>query len=117
MEIKTLIGNSSKQIESGVHLVDQAGDALESIVTQVNDISRLVSGIAEGASDQSNGLNEINVGVTQLDQVTQQNAALVEQTTATSHILDTDAQQLAQLVAHFKVGAQSHSSAGASLAA
>ncbi|UWQ39484.1 methyl-accepting chemotaxis protein (plasmid) [Leisingera aquaemixtae] len=103
MEIKTLIGDSSKQVERGVDLVGKAGEALQSIVERVTHISQLVSGIAEGAAEQSTGLNEINTGVTQLDQVTQQNAAMVEEATAAGHMLNTDATKLAELVAHFRV--------------
>ena len=103
MEIKTLISDSSKQVERGVDLVGKAGEALQSIVEQVTHISQLVSGIAEGAAEQSTGLNEINTGVTQLDQVTQQNAAMVEEATAAGHMLNTDAAKLAELVAHFRV--------------
>ncbi|MEP4036356.1 MULTISPECIES: methyl-accepting chemotaxis protein [unclassified Pseudophaeobacter] len=103
MEIKTLIGDSSKQVARGVDLVGKAGEALDSIVGQVSHISKLVSGIAEGAVEQSTGLNEINTGVTQLDQVTQQNAAMVEQATAAGHMLNADSSKLAELVAVFKV--------------
>ncbi|MBY6136428.1 cache domain-containing protein [Nocardioides marinus] len=103
MEIKTLIGNSSQQVERGVDLVGKAGEALQSIVSQVSHISQLVSGIAEGAAEQSTGLNEINTGVTQLDQVTQQNAAMVEEATAAGHMLKTDATKLSEMVAHFKI--------------
>ncbi|MCF6432470.1 methyl-accepting chemotaxis protein [Leisingera sp. MMG026] len=103
MEIKTLISDSSGQVARGVDLVGKAGDALQSIVSQVTHISQLVSGIAEGAAEQSTGLNEINTGVTQLDQVTQQNAAMVEEATAAGHLLKTDASKLTDLVAHFKI--------------
>ncbi|MEP1329943.1 methyl-accepting chemotaxis protein [Pseudophaeobacter sp.] len=103
MEIKTLIDDSSKQVGRGVDLVGKAGEALNSIVGQVGHISKLVSGIAEGAVEQSTGLNEINTGVTQLDQVTQQNAAMVEQATAAGHLLSTDSTKLAQLVSGFKI--------------
>ncbi|MFV1493309.1 methyl-accepting chemotaxis protein, partial [Phaeobacter sp. JH18-32] len=105
MEIKTLIGDSTKQVERGVDLVGKTGDALQSIVERVGHISKLVSGIATGASEQSTGLHEINTGVTQLDQVTQQNAAMVEEATAAGHMLNADATKLAQLVAHFRVAA------------
>lgn len=104
MEIKTLIEDSGKQVSRGVDLVGKAGEALQSIVTQVSQISKQVSGIAEGAVEQSTGLNEINTGVAQLDQVTQQNAAMVEQATAAGHLLKSDAVQLAELMSHFEVG-------------
>ena len=105
MEIKTLIGDSSRQVERGVDLVGKAGEALQNIVERVNHISGLVTDIAEGAVEQSTGLGEINTGVVQLDQVTQQNAAMVEEATAAGHMLNSDATKLAELVAHFKIAA------------
>lgn len=107
MEIKTLIGDSSKQVERGVDLVGKAGDALQNIVDRVNHISNLVSDIARGAAEQSTGLNEINTGVTQLDQVTQQNAAMVEEATAAGHMLNSDAGELTTLVSQFRIAGQS----------
>ncbi|MEP1330468.1 methyl-accepting chemotaxis protein [Pseudophaeobacter sp.] len=100
-EIKTLISDSSKQVEQGVGLVGKAGEALNSIVGRVNEISNLVSGIAAGTSEQATGLSEINTGMTQLDQVTQQNAAMVEETTAAGHLLHSDAGKLATLMQEF----------------
>ncbi|WP_246149724.1 methyl-accepting chemotaxis protein [Tritonibacter litoralis] len=102
-EIKELIGESSNQVRQGVDLVGRAGEALNNIVGQVNHISELVTDIATGASEQSTGLNEINVGVTQLDQVTQQNAAMVEETTAAGHLLASDASGLSEMVQGFKL--------------
>ncbi|WP_435659669.1 methyl-accepting chemotaxis protein [Leisingera caerulea] len=102
-EIKTLIGDSSKHVKQGVDLVGETGDALTSIVSRVNTISELVTNIAEGAAEQSTGLSEINTGVSQLDQVTQQNAAMVEEATAAGHMLHTDASKLAELMGQFKL--------------
>ncbi|UWQ30345.1 methyl-accepting chemotaxis protein [Leisingera sp. M523] len=102
-EIKTLIGDSSKHVKQGVDLVGETGEALTSIVGRVNTVSELVSNIAEGAAEQSTGLSEINTGVSQLDQVTQQNAAMVEEATAAGHMLHTDAGKLAEVVAQFKI--------------
>ncbi|AHC99504.1 methyl-accepting chemotaxis protein [Leisingera methylohalidivorans DSM 14336] len=113
MEIKALISDSSRQVGEGVDLVGRAGGALQSIVGQVSRISELVSEIAEGAEQQSTGLLEINTGVTQLDKVTQQNAAMVEEATAAGHLLNTDAGKLSDLVARFQVAGGS----GAALAA
>lgn len=101
MEIKTLIDDSSKQVERGVDLVGKAGGALTNITERVGQISHLIGEIAEGSTEQSTGLKEINIGVTQLDQVTQQNAAMVEEATAASHLLNTDAGKLAELTSHF----------------
>jgi methyl-accepting chemotaxis protein len=103
LEIKTLISDSSKQVEQGVNLVGKAGEALNSIVNRVGHISQLVSEIAVGSAKQSTGLDEINVGVTQLDQVTQQNAAMVEQATAAGHLLISDASKLSKVVSHFNI--------------
>jgi methyl-accepting chemotaxis protein len=100
-EIKTLIGTSTQHVGRGVDQVGRAGKALASIVNRVAHISTLVSDIAAGASEQSTGLAEINIGVTQLDQVTQQNAAMVEDSTAASHSLHQEASDLAALVARF----------------
>jgi methyl-accepting chemotaxis protein len=101
-EIKTLIRGSSQQVERGVDLVGKAGDALRHIVQRVAHISTLMSEMATGAAEQATGLNEINIGVTQLDQVTQQNAAMVEQATAASHNLNKDAERLTVLMERFR---------------
>lgn len=103
MEIKALISDSSAQVDRGVELVGKAGGALKSIVDQVSHISGLVSGIAKGAAEQSTGLNEINTGVIQLDQVTQKNAAMVEEVTAAGQLLSSDAEKLSREMARFKV--------------
>ncbi len=103
-EIKTLITESGEQVGAGVRLVGRTGEELDKIINQVNTISGQVSGIASGAEEQSSTLGEINVGVSQLDQVTQQNAAMVEETTAASQILRDDATELAQLVSIFNTG-------------
>ncbi|KIC09573.1 chemotaxis protein [Leisingera sp. ANG-M1] len=104
-EIKTLIGESSQHVGHGVDLVGKAGEAIEKIVERVNHISGLVSNIAEGAAEQSTGLSEINMGVSQLDQVTQQNAAMVEEATAAGHMLHSDSQKLTELMAQFETAA------------
>jgi len=70
----------------------------------VDHISKLVSEMAVGTAEQSTGIGEINIGVTQLDQVTQQNAAMVEEATAASHLLNTDATKLSKLVSQFHIG-------------
>ncbi|MEO8243543.1 MAG: methyl-accepting chemotaxis protein [bacterium] len=102
-EIKTLITGSADQVSKGVELVGKAGQALSGIVTRVQEISNLMSGIAGGANAQSTGLNEINVGVGQLDQVTQRNAAMVLEATSASESLAQEAAQLVNLVSVFRV--------------
>lgn len=103
-QIKTLITSSSEQVENGVGLVGKAGEALNSIIGRVGNINSLVAGIASGAREQSVGLGEINVGMTQLDQVTQQNAAMVEQATAAASTLKSEAASLSEIVDRFKLG-------------
>lgn len=102
-EIKTLITSSSQHVRTGVDQVNRAGEVIENIVGRVAHISDLMTSIAAGAAEQSSGLSEINIGVTQLDQVTQQNAAMVEESTAASQGMAQDATNLAGLVSHFQV--------------
>ncbi len=104
-EIKTLIQSSTGQVEQGVGLVGQTGEALREILGQMESINELVSEIAASAREQATGLAEINVAVNQMDQVTQQNAAMVEETTAASRALADEAGELDRLVSGFKVGA------------
>ncbi|PZR32072.1 methyl-accepting chemotaxis protein [Caulobacter segnis] len=102
-EIKALITLSTNQVMTGVELVGQTGKALESIVAKVIDVSGIVTEIAASAREQATGLGEVNVAVNQMDQVTQQNAAMVEEATAASHSLATEADDLARLMSQFKV--------------
>jgi methyl-accepting chemotaxis protein len=94
-----------------VTLVDDAGAALKQIVESVGDISSHVTTIAASANEQSTALEEINSAMSQLDQVTQQNAAMFEQTTAASHALAREAQSLTETTAHFKTSVAPQSSA------
>ena len=102
-EINELISASSSQVKMGVGLVGQTGEALEKIVSSVSDISARVSEISASAQEQSSGLAEINIAVNQLDQVTQQNAAMFEETTAASHALSREAAALNATTARFRV--------------
>ena len=102
-EIKVLISASSQHVHSGVQQVDSAGKALSAVVHQVAQISRLVSNIAAGSFEQAQGLNEINIGVAQLDQVTQHNAAMVEQSGAATQALTQEAVGMSNLVAQFAI--------------
>jgi methyl-accepting chemotaxis protein len=103
-EIKMLIGASTRQVDEGVKLVGQTGEALTRIVAQVNELTGLVRDIASTAEDQAAGLREVNTAVKQMDQVTQQNAAMVEEATAACHNLAGEADDLARLVARFELG-------------
>ncbi|ANT59302.1 hypothetical protein AYJ57_02350 [Salipiger sp. CCB-MM3] len=103
-QIKTLISGSADQVRDGVELVERSGEALSEVVAQVGQISALVSNIAGVASEQAQGLTEINTGVSNLDRVTQQNAAMVEQSTAAAHMLRGDAGKLSHLIQGFRLG-------------
>ncbi|MBV8914263.1 MAG: HAMP domain-containing protein [Acetobacteraceae bacterium] len=102
-EIKALISTSTQQVGRGVELVGETGRALGRIVEQVGEISTVVTEIAASAEEQATGLAEVNTAVNQMDQVTQQNAAMVEQSTAASHALAQETEQLANLTGKFRV--------------
>ena len=104
-EIKQLIGQSKQQVATGVDLVGRTGEELQQIIESVGTISSHISGIAAGAKEQATSLSEINLGVSQLDQVTQQNAAMVEEASAASRLLSSDASQLTREVSKFRGGA------------
>ncbi|TRB01968.1 methyl-accepting chemotaxis protein [Agrobacterium tumefaciens] len=112
-EIKNLITTSNSQVEQGVQLVGETGRALELIVTEVQDINRHVAAIAESAQEQSSGLQQINTAVNQMDQDTQKNAAMVEESTAASHGLAREASSLNGLIAQFKLSEGGYSEASA----
>lgn len=100
-QIKVLITGAGEQVSSGVKLVEQAGGALDDVLAGVADVSRMVTGIANSAGEQAQGLQEINVGVSNLDRVTQQNAAMVEEATASAHMMRSDASALSTIVGRF----------------
>ena len=103
-EIKSLISTSSSQVEDGVALVAQTGKSLDRIVDQVVEANTVVVEIANGAREQATGLAEVNTAVAQMDQFTQQNAAMVEETTAASHGLKSDIERLSMSVDAFDLG-------------
>jgi methyl-accepting chemotaxis protein len=115
-EIKSLITTSSQQVRNGVELVGETGKALETIVSQVGEINANVTAIVEGSKEQATGLKEINQSVNSLDQSTQQNAAMVEESTAASHKLASEAEALRGLLAQFRL-AEAYAVRGSSRAA
>ena len=100
-EIKELIGSSTQFVSRGVASVGAAGKALTAMADRVSEISTLVSGIAAAAVEQSNGLAEVNIGVTQLDQVAQKNASMVEESMNITQSLERDVIGLHKLVSQF----------------
>jgi methyl-accepting chemotaxis protein len=105
-EIKALISASGQQVGNGVKLVGETGKALEQIGDQIAKLNLLMAEVANSAQEQATGLNQVNVAVSQMDQVTQQNAAMVEQTAAASQNLTGEAEDLSRLMAQFKTGAE-----------
>jgi len=102
-DIKALITKSGEEVGAGVKLVHKTGEALEKIERQVTDINAHIQSIATAAHEQSAGLAEVNTAVNQMDQVTQKNAAMVEETSAATHKLSQDAASLAQMIAWFRL--------------
>jgi methyl-accepting chemotaxis protein len=103
-EIKGLIDASSTHVASGVSLVGETGQALQRIAGRVVELDELVADLAASSEQQARGLAEVNVAVGEMDQVTQQNAAMVEQATGASHALKTEMLRLIELMGHFSFG-------------
>nr|WP_304622829.1 methyl-accepting chemotaxis protein [Pelomonas sp. P8] len=102
-EIKTLIGRSVEQVEQGTLLVDQAGKTMGDIVGSIQRVSDIVAEITSASAEQSTGVQQVGEAVTAMDQATQQNAALVEESAAAAESLRSQAQQLVEAVAVFKL--------------
>jgi methyl-accepting chemotaxis protein len=102
-EIKGLINTSASQVQSGVTLVGNAGQALATIVAEVQEINTHINAIVVASREQSTGLQEINTAINTIDQGTQQNAAMVEEQTAASHGLASEAGALKDLLAQFQL--------------
>ncbi|NKL81140.1 methyl-accepting chemotaxis protein [Rhizobium leguminosarum] len=115
-EIKALISTSGTHVQTGVSLVGETGKALDSIVQEVQEINQHVHAIAEASREQSIGLQEINTAVNTMDQGTQQNAAMVEESTAASHNLATEAAALNNLLGQFRLTGTGGFSASAPIA-
>jgi methyl-accepting chemotaxis protein len=105
-EIKTLIFTSGAQVAAGVKLVGETAAAVARIGEHVGRLNALVLAITAATQEQSSGLTEVSSAVTNMDQATQQNAAMVEQLTAANHALASDAEALAGLVGQFRIGGQ-----------
>ncbi|MBB4954416.1 methyl-accepting chemotaxis protein [Agrobacterium vitis] len=110
-EIRNLIATSTQQVERGVTLVETTGQTLAAIFGKVTEMDRLIADIAASAREQATGLHEINTAVNQMDQVTQQNAAMVEQSTAAVNDMNTRSQELAALIQRFSLSGHGQTSA------
>ncbi len=107
-EIKTLIGESVAKVSFGTELVQRSGAALEGIVESVKKVTDIVAEIAAASAEQSAGIDQVNTAVMQMDEVTQQNAALVEEAAAASRALQEQAEALVSQVGYFRIGATPH---------
>ena len=103
-DIKALITESNGQVREGGKLVGQAGEALNEIVGAVKKVSDIVAEISAASREQATGLDQINTAVGQMDEMTQRNGALVEETSASAQALSEQAAQLAELVGFFRIG-------------
>jgi methyl-accepting chemotaxis protein len=104
-EIKSLIGQSVERVEAGAGQVQRAGDAMEHIVANVDKVTRIIAEITHASGEQSSGIGQVNTAVAELDRATQQNAALVEESTAAAHSLREQAQRLNETMQVFRVQA------------
>ena len=102
-EIKGLIGSSVQRVDQGAALVAQAGGTMQEIVDAVRRVSDLMAEISAASQEQSTGIEQVNQTITHMDGVTQQNAAMVEQATAAAHSLQEQADDLAEVVAVFRL--------------
>ncbi len=107
-DIKDLITNSSSQVKDGVDLVNKAGTALTEIVTSIKSVAEIVAEIASASAEQATGLEQVNRALNQMDEVTQQNSALVEENAATAKTLENQAVAMTEQVSVFRIdgGAQ-----------
>ncbi|HEY8094651.1 MAG TPA: methyl-accepting chemotaxis protein, partial [Methylobacter sp.] len=102
-EIKNLIGDSVEKVEDGSKLVTQAGKTMEDIVNSIRGVTAIMSEISAASVEQTTGIEQVNLAICQMDDVTQQNAALVEQATAAAASLEEQTQHLTVTVKHFKM--------------
>jgi methyl-accepting chemotaxis protein len=102
-EIKDLISVSVEQIARGTHSVRGAGDTMQGVVDNARQINTYLSGIAASAKEQAVGVRQVSESIQNLDQHTQQNASVVEQTTASVSVLRHDAEVLQEEISHFRV--------------
>ncbi len=102
-EIKTLISTSTAQVEQGARYVSESGKTLEQIISHVVGINQMIAEIANASEEQASGLQQINTAINSMDQTTQQNASMVEETTAACHALTEEMRLLSELMGQFKV--------------
>ena len=112
-EIKLLIDDSVAKVDAGAKLVDHAGTTMEEIVASVRNVTDIMGEITAASQEQTSGIEQINTAITQMDEVTQQNASLVEEAAAAAEAMQEQAAKLAEIVAVFKLDAATGAAAGA----
>jgi methyl-accepting chemotaxis protein len=110
-DIKQLISDSVEKVENGSALVNQAGETMNEIVTSITRVTDIMSEITSASVEQSAGIEQVNTAIVQMDQVTQQNAALVEEAAAAAESMQDQAARLSEVVSVFKLLASSHTPA------
>jgi methyl-accepting chemotaxis protein len=105
-EIKTLINDSVERVTAGAELADQAGRTMEGVVNSVKNVTDIMAKISAASIEQSLGIGQVNQAIAQMDDVTQQNAALVEQAAAAAESLEEQAQQLTGLISSFQLSGE-----------
>jgi len=116
-DIKDLITNSNGQVKEGVDLVNKAGASLNEIVESIKKVADIVADIANASNEQATGIEQVGKALTQMDEVTQQNSALVEENAATAKTLENQAHAMDERVAFFRIAAGSDVAAPAASAA
>jgi methyl-accepting chemotaxis protein len=102
-EIKTLIGDSVEKVATGTRLVDKAGSTMHEVVESIQHVTDIMAEISAASQEQTSGIEQINQAISQMDNVTQQNAGLVEEAAAASEALQSQASRLAELVSVFRI--------------
>ncbi|MDR7047601.1 methyl-accepting chemotaxis protein [Duganella sp. 3397] len=105
-EIKELINSSVDSISAGSLLVAEAGTTMDQVVASVSKVTQIMAAITDASSEQSTGIGHVNMAITEMDTVTQQNAALVEQAAAAAGSMQEQAGNLAELVSRFRLGGE-----------
>ena len=115
-DIKDLITNSTGQVQEGVALVNRAGSALTEIVESIKKVAEIVAEIASASTEQSTGIDQVNLALTQMDEMTQKNSALVEENAASAKALERQSQGMDERVSFFQLGEQGRAGAPAAAA-
>jgi len=111
-EIKSLIADSGAKVETGSKLVATAGNTMDEIVVSVKRVSDIMAEISAASKEQSSGIDQVNIAVSQMDKITQQNAALVEQSAAAAKSMEEQTIELSQIVSVFRIGRPAREAAG-----